>query len=202
MRFAIGTLIIMLSLVACNRENGNGKTPTSTDAAQVYLDDPLILPIAKEYYQGKKPAENVETLDMLDSLFIQDSMRLRFYFSATTKLIGQEMNFRDIVSLYAFKFVRDRPLQFIAQFTEDNPLLDTKTAWDVWCLNVGYEAMMKDPESPFAALDVIEQSMKTRFRTVSPNAMEMGATFISTTRSKIIKLQHEQKQPAATPKQE
>ncbi len=200
MRYVVVALLALAALAGCQRENG--KVLSQTEAAQVYLDDPLILPIAKEYYQGKKPAETIHTLDMLDSLFIQDSMRLRFYFAATTKLISQPMNFRDIVSLYAFKFVRDRPLMFIAQFTKENPLLDPDQAWDVWCLNVAYESMMKDPVSPFTALDEIETAMKSRFRTVSPNAMEMGATFIENTRAKIIKLQHDQQmETTPTPQQ-
>ncbi len=192
MRYTIVILIIACCFAACQRDSGQGKTTTKADIEQQYLNDPLILPIAKEYYKGKKPAENVQTLDMLDSLFIQDSMRLRFYFAATTKLIGQQMNFREIVSLYAFKFVRDRPKQFISQFTKDNVLLDPNTAWDVWCLNVGYESMMKDTANPYAALGVLETSMKASFRTVSANAMEMGATFIENTRAKINKLQQEQ----------
>lgn len=192
MRYVFIILILASTFSACKPK---ATTPlTKVQIEEVYLKDPLILPIAKEYYQGKKPAETVQTLDMLDSLFIQDSMRLRFYFAATTKLIAQPMNFRDIVSIYAFKFVRDRPLMFIAQFTEDNPLLDSNEAWSVWCLNVAYEATVKNPQDPFSALDVIEQNMKSRFRTVSANAMEMGATFIDNTRAKIIKLQHEQQQ--------
>lgn len=196
MRYAVVVLMLVLAFTACQRDNGKVLTAAETD--KMYLDDPLILPIAKEYYQGKKPAETTETLDMLDSLFIQDSMRVRFYFAATTKLIAQPMNFRDIVSIYAFKFVRDRPVMFISQFTKENPLLDPNSAWDVWCLNVAYESMMKDSANPFQALDVIEVSMKSSFRTVSPNAMEMGATFIANTRAKIIKLQHDN-QPNALP---
>ncbi|CAN5300215.1 hypothetical protein BH09BAC1_BH09BAC1_19880 [soil metagenome] len=192
MKQVIIALMLATTFVACQRESGTSKAPLIVDVEQNYLNDPLILPIAKEYYQGRKPTENVQTLDMLDSLFSQDSVRLRFYFAATTKLIGQQMNFREIVSLYAFKFVRDRPLEFISQFSKDNPLLESNNgAWDVWCLNVGYEAIMKDSLAPFQALDVIEQNMKARFRTVSPNAMELGATFIANTRAKIIKLQNE-----------
>lgn len=190
MKYTLAILVtIVLVFAACQRDNG--KVLSTAEVEKNYLEDPLILPIAKEYYQGKKPSETPQTLDMLDSLFIQDSMRLRFYFAATTKLLGQEMNFRDIVSLYAYKFVLDRPLMFIAQFTKDNPLLDPNAAWQVWCLNVAYESMIKDPANPFDALDAIEASMKSRFRTVGPNAMEMGATFIENTRAKIIKLRFE-----------
>lgn len=189
MKYALILLIMVSTLISCQTKDA--VTLTKAQIEESYLNDPLILPIAKEYYQGKKPVETVQTLDMLDSLFIQDSMRLRFYFAATTKLIAQPMNFRDIVSIYAFKFVRDRPLMFIAQFTEDNPLLDSNDAWRVWCLNVAYEATVKKPEDPFSALDAIETSMKSRFRTVSPNAMEMGATFIENTRAKIITLQQQ-----------
>ncbi len=192
MKYALILLLLASTFIACQPTVVT--KPTTAQVEDGYLKDPIILPIAKAYYQGKKPAETVETLDMLDSLFIKDSMRVRFYFAATTKLIGQPMNFRDIVSLYAFKFVRDRPLMFIAQFTEENPLINLNDAWSVWCLNVAYEATMKNPEDPFSALDDIEVSMKKRFRTVSPNAMEMGATFIANTRTKIIKLQNDQQQ--------
>lgn len=192
MKYALILLILVAALGAC--QPSKTAAPPKAQVESGYLQDPLILPIAKEYYQGKKPTETVQTLDMLDSLFIQDSIRLRFYFAATTKLIAQPMNFRDIVSIYAFKFVRDRPLMFIAQFTEDNPLLDSNEAWSVWCLNVAYEATVKNPQDPFGELDAIETSMKNRFRTVSPNAMEMGATFIENTRAKIITLQQQQQQ--------
>lgn len=198
MRYALITLLMIVGLFGCQPKEASKPTQASIEAT--YLKDPLILPIAKEYYQGKKPAETPQTLDMLDSLFIQDSVRLRFYFAATTKLISQPMNFRDIVSLYAFKFVRDRPLMFIAQFTEENPLINSNDAWGVWCLNIAYEAIQKNPKDPFKELDVIETSMKNRFRTVSINAMEMGGTFIENTRAKIIKLQYDQKQDTAPKK--
>ncbi len=198
MRYTLILLLMIVGLFGCQPKEASKPTQASIEAT--YLKDPLILPIAKEYYQGKKPAETPQTLDMLDSLFIQDSLRLRFYFAATTKLISQPMSFRDIVSIYAFKFVRDRPLMFIAQFTEENPLINSNDAWGVWCLNIAYEAMQKNPNDPFSELNAIETSMKNRFRTVSVNAMEMGGTFIENTRAKIIKLQHDQKQDLAPQK--
>lgn len=190
MKYALILLTMVVTFMAC--QPSALPEPSAAIVEMAYLKDPLILPIAKEYYQGKKLDETVATLDMLDSLFIKDTTRLKFYFAATTKLIAQPMNFRDIVSLYAFKFVRDRPLMFISQFTKTNPLIEPNDAWSVWCLNVAYEATMKNPEDPFGELDVIQTNMENKFRPVGLNAMDMGAEFILDTRAKIIKLQHDQ----------